>query len=213
VLSRAFLATVVLTATAEAAPPQGTSRLLARTPATAQSPVPERIPIDLGPDTPTGGPPEQIDILSPPPASEAASAAMRKECEERREAGIVAGEIVVCRELEVSTDQLYSGSREAWLKAFAERTQTVGTIAPPDVAGPGIFRGPATISGLCVIPPCPKDAALIIDVEAIEKPPEGSDAARVAQGLAPVESDDAPLSDQERRRVEAQLGLPEAPEG
>ena len=54
------------------------------------------------------------------------------------ERGVVAGEIVVCRELPADTSQLYSGSREAWLKDYAERTQNAGTLPPPDVAGPGI---------------------------------------------------------------------------
>ncbi|HSF12975.1 MAG TPA: hypothetical protein VLA50_08380 [Erythrobacter sp.] len=175
-------------------------------------PVPARVPIDLGPDAPTSEPPQQIDILAPPIESELATEAVYKECEEQRERGVVAGEIVVCRELAVDTSQLYSGSREAWLKDYAERTQNVGTLPTPDVAGPGIFRGPATVSGLCFIPPCPKDPALIIDVEAIPPPPEGSDAERVAQGLVPLEGDDAPLSDADRSRVEAELGLPEAPE-
>ena len=175
-------------------------------------PAPERVPIDLGPDAPTIEPPQQIDILAPPIESELATAAVYKECEDQRERGVVAGEIVVCRELEVDTSQLYSGSREAWLKDYAERTQNVGVLTPPDVAGPGIFRGPPTVSGLCFIPPCPKDPALIIDVGAIPPSPEGSDAERVAQGLVPLEGDDAPLSDDSRQRLEAQLGLPEAPE-
>lgn len=175
-------------------------------------PAPVRVPIDLGPDAPTSEPPQQIDILAPPIESELATEAVYKECEEQRERGVVAGEIVVCRELAVDTSQLYSGSREAWLKDYAERTQNVGTLPTPDVAGPGIFRGPATVSGLCFIPPCPKDPALIIDVEAIPPPPEGSDAERVAQGRAPLEGDDAPLSDADRSRVEAELGLPDAPE-
>lgn len=169
-----------------------------------------RIPIDLGPDAPASDPPQTIDILAPPPTSEAASAAVLKECADSREAGIVSGEIVVCREVEVDTSQIYSGSREAWLKAYGERTQNANTIAPPDVAGAGIFRGAPTVSGLCFIPPCPDEAPLIIDVEAIETPPPGSDAERVAQGLIPREGDDAPLSDEARRRIEAELGLPDA---
>lgn len=200
-------------------PPPGSSpsasRLPPRPPAQPPTAEPPRIPIDLGPDAPTSEPPQQIDILSTPPATEAANEAVLKECEEQREVGIVAGEIVVCRQLEVPTDQLFSGSREAWLKAYAERTQGAGTIAPPDVDGTGLPGGMAplvTIRG-CFIPPCPKDAALMIDVEAIEASPEGSDADRVAKGLAPVEADDAPLSDEARRRVEAELGLPEAPGG
>lgn len=194
------------------APPPSASRLPTRPPATAPDTAPERIPIDLGPDAPTGEPPEQINILSTPTTTETASAAVIKECEDQREAGVVAGEIVVCRALETDTSQLYSGSREAWLKDYAERTQNAGTIAPPDVAGPGIFRGPATISGLCFIPPCPEPPALIIDVEAIPPPPAGSDAERVAQGLPPLKDDDAPLSDEERQRVAAELGLPEPPQ-
>jgi hypothetical protein len=172
----------------------------------------QRIPIDLGPDAPTAAsPPQQIDFTAPAPAPEPPEPAALKECAERREASVVAGEIVVCRELESDTAQAFSGSREAWRKAYAERTQGAGTIPAPDVAGAGIFQGPATIGGLCFIPPCPKEAALIIDVAAIPLPPAGSDAERVARGLAPVEGEDAPLSDAERRRKQAELGLPEAP--
>ncbi len=180
-------------------------------PAATEQPAPQRVPIDLGPDEPGSEPPQQIDILAAPQTSEAANAAELKECADQTERGVVQGEIVVCRELPADTSQLYSGSREAWLKDYAERTQNAGTLPPPDVAGAGIFRGPPTVSGLCFIPPCPKDPALIVDVEAIPPPPEGSDAERVAQGLPPIETDDAPLSDEDRRRVEAELGLPEKP--
>jgi hypothetical protein len=38
-----------------------------------------------------------------------------------------------------------------------------GPPPAPDVAGPGIFKGPATIGGLCFIPPCPKPPAYFID--------------------------------------------------
>ena len=196
-------------------PPRPTLQLPSRPapdgPAKPAEPARPRIPIDLGPDAPVSEPPQQIDILAPPQTSEAADAVELKECADETERGVVQGEIVVCRELPADTSQLYSGSREAWLKDYAERTQNAGTIPPPDVAGAGIFRGPPNVSGLCFIPPCPKDAALIVDVEAIPPPPEGSDAERVAQGLTPVEGDDAPLDEDARRRVEAELGLPEAP--
>lgn len=197
-------------------PPQPTLQLPSRSspdrPAKPAEPERPRIPIDLGPDAPTAEPPQQIDILAPPQTSEAADAVELKQCADDTERGVVSGEIVVCRELPADTSQLYSGSREAWLKDYAERTQNAGTIPPPDVAGAGIFRGPPTVSGLCFIPPCPKDAALIVDVEAIPLPPEGSDAERVAQGLKPVESDDAPLDEDSRRQLEAELGLPQAPQ-
>lgn len=186
-------------------------RIASQAPASPAPPRQERIPIDLGPDAPVAEPPQQINILAPVRSSEAADAVELKECADQTDRSIVQGEIVVCRELPADTSQLYSGSREAWLKDYAERTQNAGTIAPPDVAGTGIFRGPATISGLCFIPPCPDPPALIIDVEAIPPPPAGSDAERVAKGLPPRQDDMAPLSDEERRRVEAELGLPEAP--
>lgn len=201
-------------------PPEQTLRLplpraatrLPQRPAPDAPPEPERIPIDLGPDAPTSGPPQQIDLLVEPPPSEAADAAQLKECEDQREAGVVAGEIVVCRELPADTSQLYSGSREVWQKDYAERTKGGST---PDVDGSGLPAGMApliTIVG-CFIGPCPKPPALIIDVEAIPPAPAGSDAARVAQGLEPLKDDDAPLSDEARRRVEEELGLPEVPEG
>lgn len=173
-------------------------------------PDPARVPIDLGPDAPVAEKPQQIDILAPQPTSAAATAAELKECTDEAERGVVAGEIVVCRQLPADTSQIYSGTHEAWQKDYAQRTQNKGTLPPPDVAGPGIFRGAPTVSGLCVIGPCPKDKALIVDVEAIPPPPAGSDAARVAQGLAPTQTDDAPLSDEDRRRIEAELGLPPA---
>jgi hypothetical protein len=170
------------------------------------------VPIDLGPDAPRNAPPQEIDILAPPPAPEAAEAADLKECDDLTERGVVSGEIVVCRELPAGNAQLYSGSRAERRRAYAERTQNAGTIPPPDVAGPGIFRGPPTFSGMCFIPPCPKDPALMIDVEAIATPPAGSGAEQVAQGLKPLEADDAPLDPEARRRVEAELGLPKDPE-
>lgn len=214
-LTEALFAAMALAASAQPASfPQRATRLPPRPPASSTAepaPIPERVPIDLGPETPASEPPQRIDILAQPAEAEAANAALVKECEDQREAGVVAGEIVVCRALETDTAQLYSGSREAWLKDYAERTQGANTIPPPDVAGEGIFRGPATISGLCIFAPCPLDPALIIDVKAIPPPPAGSDAERVAKGLVPLEGDDAPLSDEDRRRVAAELGLPEVP--
>lgn len=50
----------------------------------------------------------------------------------------------------------------------------------PDIAGPGIFHGPGT--GSFGGPPPP---ALIIDVTALPVAPPGSDADRIARGLAP----------------------------
>ena len=192
--------------------PQSATRLPER-PAVSEQALPERIPIDLGPDAPTAAPPQTIDLLAEQELERARRAEKLKECEERRQAGIIAGEILVCRELEGDDSQIFSGSREAWLKDYAARTMGPST---PDVDGsglpPGMFGATITIIG-CFIPPCPKDPALMIDVEAIPTPPAGSDAERVAQGQTPLEGEDAPLSDEDRRRKEAELVLPEAAPG
>lgn len=184
--------------------------------AAALSPLPlaaqERIPIDLGPDAPTAAsPPQQIDLLSDWEIAQARRAAELQECEARRDAVASTGEIVVCGERTGNFAARLGISDAARLRDYAERTQNAGTIPTPDVAGPGIFRGAPTMGGMCFVPPCARGPALIIDVTAIPPPPAGSDAERVALGLAPVEDDMAPLSAEERRRKEADLGLPPAP--
>ncbi len=126
-----------------------------------------------------------------------------EQCEEEADAGRIAGEIVVCRQLGETTDGLYN--HEEFLRRYAEATQGVGT---PDVDGTGLPPGMVplvTIRG-CFLPPCPPPPALIIDVEALPPPPAGSDADRIAQGLPPLgeDGDDGrgPISEEE-------LGLPD----
>ena len=59
--------------------------------------------------------------------------------------------------------------------------------AAPSVAGKGIFSGPATVGGLCGfgLNPCPPPPVYYIDVTALPEAPPGSDADRIARGLAP----------------------------
>lgn len=191
------------------APPQSASRLPER-PAVIEQPLPEPVPIDLGPAAPTSGPPQRIDLLEDWERERARTEALLKECEERRDAVAATGEIVVCGRRSDNGAAYLGASSAALLQSYAERTMNAGTLPPPDVAGPGIFRGEPSFSGGCFLPPCPAGPRLIIDVEAIPPPPAGSDAERVAQGLAPLEPGDAPLSTEERRRKEVELGLPEA---
>lgn len=129
---------------------------------------------------------------------------LEEDCEEEADAGRIANEIVVCRQLGEASDG--SWNKEAWQQDYARRTQGGST---PDVAGGGIFSGPATVGGLCVIPPCPPEAALMIDVEALPEAPEGSDADRIARGLPPLGADE--LSPEEIARRRRALGL-EAPQ-
>ena len=57
-----------------------------------------------------------------------------------------------------------------------------GRLRAPDVAGDGIFKGKATASGMCLVPPCPPEQPLLIDLSQIPEAPAGSDADKVARG-------------------------------
>ncbi len=130
-----------------------------------------------------------------------------KECEDNADAGTISGEIIVCRRIGESRENYFSGSREEAQKRYARETAFAGDPQAPDVAGGGIFRGPATVSGQCLIPPCPPPPALLIDVEALPEAPEGSDADRIARGLPPLGQDENLTEEEIRQRREA-LGLP-----
>ena len=101
-------------------------------------------------------------------------------CEEDQDAAIITGEIIVCRRRSDEENRLYD--KETAERRHAQRTMNRNEIAAPDVAGDGIFRGPATVSGLCVIPPCPKPPAYMIDFATLPDAPPGSDADRIARG-------------------------------
>lgn len=135
---------------------------------------------DNSPEEQRGEPPERIDILAEPVTDEPE---FNQECLEEQEASILFGEIVVCRERTGDENRLYDKERAE--RRHAERTMNHNHIPPLDVAGPGIFRGKATVSGLCVIPPCPPPPAYIINFDELPDTPAGSDADRVARGLAP----------------------------
>ncbi|MBA4165187.1 MAG: hypothetical protein C0510_11265 [Erythrobacter sp.] len=120
-------------------------------------------------------------LYGPPPPME--------NCSDDQEAAILSGEIVVCRRKRDDSEfrTLPSGDAQA---RYAQETMNRGNPQTPDVSGEGIFKGPATVSGLCIIGPCPKPPALIIDVTALPQAPPGSDADRIAHGLPPLGLDD-----------------------
>ena len=149
---------------------------------------------------------EIIDISVTVPRNES-DRLIEQDCEEESDAATIANEIVVCRQLGEATDG--SWDAEDWQRRYAERTQGE---QPVDVAGDGIFRGPATVSGLCVIPPCPPEAAIMIDVEALPQAPEGSDADRIARGLPPLGEDELTPEEIAQRRRALGLDAPPVPE-
>jgi len=128
------------------------------------------------------------ELYGPPPPVE--------DCTEEQEAAIISGEILVCRRIVDRAQYHYSSEDDAEAR-YARETMNKGDPRTPDVAGAGIFKGPATISGLCLIPPCPPPAAYIIDFKELPETPPGSDAERVGMGLAPLGNDQTPRPEDE----------------
>ena len=96
-------------------------------------------------------------------------------------------EIVVCGELE-DQEQFRVRTDKQAEDDYARETMYANDPQAPDVAGKGIFRGPATVSSLCVpgLQKCPPPPAIIVDFSALPEAPPGSDADRIARGLPPI---------------------------
>lgn len=146
-----------------------------------------------------GTPPNRIDLLIPP-----AEEAPLEDCSAEQEAASISGEIIVCRRR--SDGSQYGYDKEAAQNRYARETMNAGDLRTPNVDGPGIFQGPATVGGLCGIGlnPCPPPPAYIIDFSTLPDAPPGSDADRISRGLPPLGRDAAA----ERAARAEQLGLP-----
>lgn len=97
----------------------------------------------------------------------------------------VGDEIVVCaREQDNS---LFRVKSSAELDPESDEALEDGLPRAPDVAGPGIFTGPATAGKLCIpgLQKCPPPPALMIDLAALPEAPEGSDADKIGKGEIP----------------------------
>ncbi|MFZ1743420.1 MAG: hypothetical protein WAT93_11220 [Pontixanthobacter sp.] len=90
-------------------------------------------------------------------------------------------EIVVCAE-EQEQSQFRIRSDDKAKDDYARETMNAGNPPAPDVAGPGIFRGKATMGFGSPPPP-----VLMIDFSALPDAPEGSDADRISKGLPPLD--------------------------
>ncbi|MFA6218901.1 MAG: hypothetical protein WC692_03880 [Erythrobacter sp.] len=151
-------------------------------------------------------PPERIDLLVPPEDADAPL----EDCSEEQEAASISGQIVVCRRR--ADRSQYGYDKERASDRYARETQYQGDLRPPNVDGPGIFTGPATVSGICGIGlnRCPPPPAYFVDFATLPATPPGSDADRIAHGLPPL-GEDAASSDAARAVRAGQLGLPPAP--
>ena len=108
-------------------------------------------------------------------------------------------EIVVCaKEQEQSQFRIRSDAQAE--SDFARETMNAGDPRPPDVSGPGIFRGPPTVGGLCFpgLQKCPPPPAIEVDFSQLPEAPPGSDADRIARGLPPLGEDGAEAAAPER---------------
>jgi hypothetical protein len=99
--------------------------------------------------------------------------AVRPRCE-----GPKGNDIVVCARNNEQFRAQSSSAEDPTGKAGTDD----GRLTPPDVAGNGIFKGKATMGGMCLIPPCAAPKAYMIDLASIPEAPAGSDADRIAKG-------------------------------
>lgn len=99
------------------------------------------------------------------------------------------GEIVVCGNTEDRDKYRVKSSEEldpSKTRDVVPRAPDLYHLPVPPMVGVGI-----SAQG-CFIPPCPARMPLLIDLKAIPEAPPGSDAARVASGLAPRGTPEAP---------------------
>ena len=146
-------------------------------------------------------PPERIDILVPQEDYDAPL----EDCSAEQEAASISGEIVVCRRRRSGHEFGYDEDRAE--QRYAAETMNKGDPRAPDFTP--VYPGIVVARG-CFIPPCPPPKALMIDIAALPEAPAGSDADRIARGLAPNGEGEGPSPLASTTREE-ELGLPPAP--
>jgi hypothetical protein len=136
----------------------------------------------------------RINLMVTVPSGEVNQAQLQ-ECRDDADAGTISGEIVVCREVGSDGTGL-TGTRAETQKRYAEETALKGAPRAPEAFGiPDNGKG----IGFGKAPP----PALMIDVAALPKAPEGSDADRIARGLAPLGAERELTEEEEKARREA----------
>lgn len=148
-------------------------------------------------------PPQSVDLLeharrmqAVPPETEP--------CDAEQDAAALAGEIVVCRRVSDGAEHRLRTPGEARSR-YAAATMDAGDPRAPDFAGPPCDRRSATCIGFGWVPP----RAIVIDFSALSETPPGSDADRVANGLAPLNEEANSPAAQARiaARLAAEQGL------
>lgn len=149
-------------------------------------------------DEKASGPPERIDILVTQPSYDEPL----EDCAEEQDVGVISGEIVVCRRKPSEEYRLYD--KETALRRHAEETAFKGDPKTPDFIRDCHEQGwPVGCVRMGRVPP----PAYLIDFAELPETPPGSDADRVAQGLAPRGASAPPPEPSQ-----ADLGLPPLPQ-
>ena len=160
------------------------------------------------------GPPQRIDLLVTQAVQEEDEESVAVPCVEDDLATVISGEIVVCGRSGKNTDGVWD--QGAWERRYAAETMNKDNPPPVDPCGPncGIFTGAPTIGGLCIpgLQKCPPPPAIMIDIAALPEAPPGSDADRIARGLAPLGSGGDAGRAQVSPIISEELGLPPAPD-
>ncbi len=155
-------------------------------PAPVAEPAPAQ-PMDVPPRP-------RVNLMVTVPRGEVNDAQVQ-ECRDDADAGTISGEIVVCREVGSDGTGL-TGNREETQKRYAQETMLKGAPRAPEAFG---IPNHGNAIGFGKAPP----PALMIDVAALPKAPPGSDADRIAQGLAPLGEDRELTEEEEKARREA----------
>jgi hypothetical protein len=154
------------------------------------------------------GPPQRIDLLVTQAVEEGEEDGGAVPCVEDDYATVISGEIVVCGQSGENTDGVWD--KGAWERRHAAETMTKDNPQAPEVFG--IPNHGTVVARGCFIGPCPPPLAIMIDIEALPEAPPGSDADRVARGLAPRgSSGDAGRQTIPPARA-GELGLPPVPD-
>ena len=144
-----------------------------------------------------GEPPERIDILVEPADYEGPL----EDCSDEQEAATISGEIIVCRRKPSEKYRLYNENTA--LRRYAEETAFKGDPEAPDFILDCHDQGwPVGCVRMGRVPP----PAYLIDFDELPATPPGSDADRVARGLAPLGATAPPPTPSQ-----ADLGLPPLP--
>ncbi|MEO1045573.1 MAG: hypothetical protein AAFX04_09060 [Pseudomonadota bacterium] len=94
--------------------------------------------------------------------------------------------------------QLDDGAAYRVPPSTTSRAALGGPPPAPDVAGAGIFKGKATVGGMCLIPPCPRAMPPMVDFSKLpDYDPEYAAQAREAARLERARQQEQPAASSE----------------